>query len=124
MDPNLDTAVYTCNQTRYAIAGGICLYLHHTASNAIHGSFHIAFHLVPVGPPFRKLVYFFHTPDALEPTGVRNDRCQFLRIGWIDQVNLRQLAEGFEVKKKFTISERLNELEVVIHVAAERQQGS
>lgn len=91
--------------------------LHHTAPNAIHGSFHVLFHLVPVSPALGKLIHLFYTPDPVESVGIGDDRRQFLGVGWVDQVDLRKLAEGFEVDEELVVLETLDELEVMVHVA-------
>lgn len=92
---------------------------HHATPNAIHGSFNVAFHQVPVGPALRKLINFLHTPDPMEPISIGYDRRKLLCVGRVDQVDLRQLAEGLEIEQKLIVPQSLDEFKVVVHIAAE-----
>lgn len=94
---------------------GICL--HDAAPNAIHGPFHVLLHLVPIGPALRKLVYFLHAPDAGESISIGDNGGQLFGVRWVDQVDLGQFTEGFEVEEKLLIPQTLDKLEVVVHVA-------
>lgn len=90
---------------------------HNATSNAVHGSFDVAFHLVPVHSSLSEFIHFFHSPDAIEAVCVGNYRGHFFSIGRVDQVDLSKLSESFEVEKKLVVLQGLNEFKVVVHVA-------
>lgn len=117
--PALTTQISYTSKCSLCNSRGICL--HHAAPNAIHGSFHILLHLVPIGPALRKLVYFLHTPDARESIGISDDSGQLLGVRWVDQVDLGQFTESFEIEEEFLISQALDKLEIVVHVAVNSQ---
>lgn len=55
----------------------------------------------------------------MEPVAVSDDRGQLLCVRGVDEVDLRQLAQGDEVGEQVRIHERLDVGEVVVHVTAE-----
>jgi hypothetical protein len=58
----------------------------------------------------------------MEPICIRDDSRQFLGVAWIDQVNLHELTERREIKKKLIVPQGLNILEIVVHVTGESSQ--
>jgi hypothetical protein len=77
--------------------------LHNTTPYPIHSSFYITFNLVPIGSAFRELVDFLHAPDSVETVGVGDDGCQFLRVGWINEIDLGKLSECLEIEEEFAV---------------------
>lgn len=55
----------------------------------------------------------------MEPVAVGDDGGQLLCVRRVDEVDLRQLAQGDEVGEQVRVLERLDVGEVVVHVAAE-----
>lgn len=89
---------------------------HNSTSNAVHGSFHIAPHLVPICSSLGEFVDLFYAPDAMEAICVGDYRREFFGVGGIDQIDLRELSEGLEVEQEVLVSECLDEFEIVVHV--------
>lgn len=47
--------------------------LHNHAPDTIHGPLDFVLDLIPVGPPFRKLIDLFSSKDAVESIAIRNN---------------------------------------------------
>lgn len=103
--------------TCYTLYSPLGIYLHHIAPNTIHGSFHISLDLVPISPALREFINLLHAPDSMEPLGISDESGQFFGMAWINQVNLHKLTERREIEQELVVSQGLDILEVVIHVA-------
>lgn len=90
---------------------------HHRAADTVHRPFNFTLDLVPVRPPFRELIDFLRAEDAVETIPVRDDGRQLLCVRGIDQVDLRELAEGGEELEQVLVFERLYIPEIEVHVA-------
>ena len=91
---------------------------HNHAADTIHCPLNLAPNLIPVRPPFRKLIDFLGAKDAVETVPVRDDGRELLRVRGTDQVYLRELAERHEELEEVLVLERLYVCEVEVDVAA------
>ena len=47
--------------------------LHNHAPDTIHGPLDFILNLIPIGPPFRKLINLFRSKDAVEAIAIRDN---------------------------------------------------
>lgn len=90
---------------------------HNATANAIHGPLDARFDQDPIGAAGGEVEHLFGAEDGVEAIGVGDDGGEFFGVGRIDEVELRQFAEGVEIRQERGVFERLDEVEVVRHVA-------
>lgn len=90
---------------------------HHATSNAVHGPLDVFLDLVPVRAPLCEFVDLLRAQYAVEAVPIGDDGCQLLRVGRVDEIDLRQLSERPEVGKELIVLQGLDVPEVVVHVA-------